>query len=52
METVGSFAATLKNICCLLQENYPLVRAHFQKVQNISEIKAYLETRPPSPLGV
>ena len=33
------------------QDNYPLVKAHFHKVQNIPEIKAYLETRPPSPFG-
>jgi len=32
----------------MLQDNYPLVKANFEKVREVPEIKAYLENRPPS----
>ena len=31
----------------LLQDNYPLAKANFIKIQNIPEIKKYLDTRKP-----
>jgi hypothetical protein len=32
----------------LLQDNYPLVKANFEKVKQLPAIKAYLENRPES----